>query len=372
MTRIAPSRRVPAISFRSAAAAEKDTRGNGMAGPGIGRGGKGKRGSAREIRLASTLFVVLFLAGTLGFRVIENLSWLDALYMTVITLSTVGFGEVHPLSPAGKAFTIGLILLGVGTLGFLASRATEAALGGTVFRRRRMLMENKRLTSHVIVCGFGRMGKSVTDQLDLFGTPFTVVEKDPARLEELEDRGLPHVPGDATDDATLLAAGVERARALATVLPHDADNLFVTLTARSLNRDLTIVARASTDKNHSKLLSAGANRIFDPYQSGGRLLARQLLQPSVIEFMEVLDRGGAGDLAMEEVQIAAGSPLAGVTLRDAPIRREMDVIVVGVRRADQELVFNPAPDLAPRAGDVLVALGRRDNLQRLARLAEGS
>ncbi len=233
-------------------------------------------------------------------------------------------------------------------------------------------MENRRLRDHVIVCGFGRMGRSVAEQLGAFGTPFNVVEKDPERLEEIEALGVPHVAGDATDDATLLAAGVERAKALATVLPHDADNLFVTLTARSLNRALTIVARTSSEKNRPKLLSAGANHVLDPYQSGGRLLARQMLQPSVTEFMDLVTRRGEADLALEEVEIAARSPLAGVTLRDAPIRREMDIIVVGIRRAGRELMFNPSPDEAPAAGDVLVALGRRENLQRLARLAEGT
>ncbi len=338
---------------------------------GLGGQEHSSRGASRELRLVALFLTALFVAGVIGFRALEGLSWLDAAYMTVITLSTVGFGEVHPLDAAGKAFTSVLILLGVGTLGFLASRLTEAAMGGRVFHRRRMLMENRRLRDHVIVCGFGRMGHSVAEHLDTFRTPFTVVEKDPARLEEVEDRGYPHVAGDATDDATLLAAGVERAKALATVLPHDADNLFVTLTARSLNRGLTIVARASSEKNHSKLLSAGANHVFDPYQSGGRLLARQLLQPSVTEFMEVLTRRGESDLALEEVVIDPGSPLAGVTLRDAPIRREMDIIVVGIQRADHEMLFNPSPDVAPSAGDVLVALGRRENLQRLARLAEG-
>ncbi len=332
----------------------------------------GTRRASREIRRVAIFFAALFVVGTLGFRWIEKIPWLDALYMTVITLSTVGFGEVRPLGPLGKVFTSVLILLGVGTLGLLASKVTEAAIGGRVFRRRRMIMENRRLTDHVIVCGFGRMGRSVTEQLEIFGTPFTVVEKDPARLEEVEDLGFPHIAGDATDDATLLAAGVERARALATVLPHDADNLFVTLTARNLNRGLTIVARASSEKNRPKLVSAGANHVFDPYQSGGRLLARQLLHPSVTAFMDLFTRRGEADLAIEEVEIAAGSPLAGVTLREAPIRREMDVIVVGIRRADRDLLFNPSPDVAPSPGDVLVALGRRENLQRLARLAEGN
>ncbi len=326
---------------------------------------------ASKARAALAVLALLFAMGVVGYRVIEQFGWLDSFYMTVITLSTVGFGGVHPLSQAGKAFTSVLILLGVGTLAYAATKATEAIIEGGLLRRRRMLMEIKRLRDHVIVCGWGRMGAAVTNHLAEHGAPHVVIEKDPERLAGLESAGIPHVAGDATEDATLQAAGAERAKALAAVLSNDAENLFVTVTARSLNRNMTIVARASTEKNQSKLLSAGATRVFNPYLSGGRLLATQLLQPSVTAFMEMMSHRGESDLALEELQLDPGSPLVGVTLRDAPIRRELDVIVVGVRRRDDALVFNPPPDLAPEAGDVLVALGRRENLVRLARLAEG-
>jgi voltage-gated potassium channel len=318
------------------------------------------------------LFFLLLAAGTLGYLLIERMSFLDALYMTVITITSVGFDEVQPLSAAGRIFTIALILGGVGTLAYALTRAAEALLESGLFRRGKMLMDIARLSGHVIVCGYGRMGRAVASKLRAQGAACVVIERDPALVEELGAGHVLHVGGDATEESVLQQAGVERAKSLATVLPHDADNLLVTLTARSLNRDMVIIARASQERTESKLLSAGATRVLNPYQHAGRLVALQLLHPSVTEFIEVVSRRGEDDLSLEEIQLAAGSSLAGVPLRDAPIRREMNVIVVGVQRRGAELIFNPQPDFAPADGDVLVVLGRRENLQKLAKLAGGT
>jgi voltage-gated potassium channel len=227
------------------------------------------------------------------------------------------------------------------------------------------------MRNHVIVCGYGRMGAAVADMLVAQGVPTVVVEKDPAVTRQLDKGGLRHVSGDATEDGVLIAAGIQHAKSLASVLPNDSDNLFVTLTSRELNPSLNIIARSSFRKNDSKMLAAGATRVLNPYQHGGRLMAHQLMRPTVTEFIDVVSRWGA-DLGLEEVQLQAGSSLAGVMLRDAPIRKEMDVIVVGVRRPDVGLIFNPPPDLAPSPGDVLIALGRRENLKQLALLASGA
>jgi voltage-gated potassium channel len=321
-------------------------------------------------KIAILFFVFLLLAGTVGYSIIEGWPFLDSLYMTVITLSTVGYGELRPLSPAGKIFTSTLILLGVGTLAYTATKVTETILEKRLFHRRRILMDIKRTGQHVIVCGYGRMGETVCNHLVERGVPLVVVEKDSEACEKLDQKGILHLLGDATDDSLLTDAGVQRAKALATVLPHDADNLFITLTSRSLNNDLTIVARASNEKNESKMLTAGADRVLNPYRSGGRQIVRQLLHPAVTEFIDVISAGGETELSLEEVELKEGSRLVGVSLRDAPIRKEMDVIVVGVRRQQKGLIFNPPPDLAPQAGDVLVALGRLENLRRLERMAE--
>ncbi|MCP3981886.1 MAG: potassium channel protein [bacterium] len=324
-----------------------------------------------SIRAPTAVLVLLLAGGTLGYVAIEGWSLLDSVYMTVITITTVGFREVGELSPAGKLFTSGLILVGVGALAVAARNTFEALLARRVIYHRRMQMEIKRIDGHVVVCGYGRMGSTVCDDLAARGCRVVVVERDEERCRRLQERNMLHVQGDATDDATLAAAGLERATALAAVLRDDAANLFVTLTARTMNPGLAIVARASAEKSESKMLAAGATRVLNPYRNGGRLLVRQLLHPSVTEFFDVINSGQDPDLHLEEVTVAAGSSLAEVTLRDAPIRQELDIIVVGVRRPEGELLFNPSPDLAPRAGDVLIVLGRTENLAELEKAAMG-
>jgi len=328
--------------------------------------------SGPGLRKALLVFPALLVVGTLGYMSIEGWTAVDSAYMTLITLSTVGFSEVHTLSPLGKVFTSALIVLGVGTLAYTATRTTEAILERGLFRRRRMSREIERLTHHVIVCGFGRMGATVVDQIRASDVSLVIVEKDPDICDALLEREIPHIRGDATDDAVLMAAGIARARSLATVLAHDADNLFVTLTARKLNPSLIIIARSSNRKNDAKMLSAGATRVLNPYLNGGRLMAQQLLHPSVTEFIDAVSKWGASEIGLEEVQVQATSPLAGQTLRDAPIRRELDVIVVGVRARDGRMRFNPPSDQSLSDGDTLVVLGQRDNLRRLARMAQGA
>jgi voltage-gated potassium channel len=315
------------------------------------------------------LLVTLLVGGTLGFMAIENWTFLDSLYMTVITLSTVGFKEVQPLSPPGRFFTVVLIVFGVGALAYTARWMIETLVELRLLHWRRVQMEIKRLKQHVVVCGYGRMGEAICAHLLERQIPILVIERDPTISERLTQRGILHLVGDATDDALLNESGVQRAKALAAVLSHDADNLFVALTARNQNKKMTIVARASSEKNETKMIAAGANRVLNPYRTGGQQMARQLLQPAVTEFFDVLTGGRDTGLDLEEIELQPGSSLVGVSLRDAPIRREMDIIVVGVRRGDQELVFNPPPDLAPEEGDILLALGRPENLRRLEQLA---
>ena len=322
-----------------------------------------------KVRIAVASFTLLMVAGTAGYSIIEDWSLLDSLYMTVITLSTVGFGEVRMLSPLGKLFTSILILAGVGILFYTLSKITEALVEKRLFHWRRVQMDIKRMNQHVIVCGYGRMGNTVCSQLIERGIPLVVIEKNTERCEKLDESGILFINGDATDDALLMQAGVQRAKALATVLPHDAENLFITLTARTLNNKLTVVTRASDQKNEPKMLAAGADRVLNPYSSSGRLMVRQLLHPTVTEFYDILSARGKTELSLEEVQLQEGSSLVGVSLRDAPIRKEMDVIVVGIRRSQEGLIFNPPSDMAPQAGDVLVALGQLENLAKLERLA---
>lgn len=324
----------------------------------------------RAIRSALFVFPALLVLGTLGYMAIEGWSAVDSIYMTIITLSTVGFREVHSLSAVGKLFTSVMIILGVGTLAVVVTRMTEAILERGLFRRQRMIREINRLRDHVVVCGYGRMGATVVDQLKPRGVKLVIVDRDPETCERLDEAGLKYIRGDATDDATLIEAGIDRARSLATVLEHDSDNLFVTLTARKINPALTIIARSSSRKNDVKMLAAGATRVLNPYFNGGRLMAQQLLHPSVTEFIDAISTWDDSEISLEEVQVAPGSSLIGQALRDAPIRREMDVIVVGVRAHEGGMQFNPPPDLLLAGGDTLVVLGHRENLRRLARLTQ--
>lgn len=316
------------------------------------------------------IFPLLVVAGSVGYMWIEGWTLVDSAYMTLITLSTVGFSEVHTLSPLGKLFTSGLIVVGVGTLAYTLTRVTEAVVERKLFRRQRMMREIRKLQNHVVVCGYGRMGITVVDHLKSRGVPLVIVEKDPEVCQRLFDAGVPYVRGDATDDTVLIESGVERALSLATVLQNDADNLFVTLTARKLNPSLTIIARSSDRKNDVKMTAAGATRVLNPYLNGGRLMAQQLLHPSVTEFIDAVSTWDDSDISLEEVQVARGSALVGQNLRAAPIRSEMNVIVVGIRSRGGSMRFNPGSDLEIGEGDILVVLGHRENLRRLARLAQ--
>jgi voltage-gated potassium channel len=219
-------------------------------------------------KTAILIVIALLSVGTIGYCWIEGWALLDSLYMTVITLSTVGFGEPRPLSPAGKVFTGMLILTGVGMLAYIAKMMTEALVESRLLRTRKMRMEIRRMRDHVIVCGYRRMGAAVADLLQAQRVPTVVVEKDGQASEKLDREGFRHIVGDATEDAVLTAAGIQRAKALATVLPNDSDNLFVTLTGRQINPSLNIIARSSLQKNDSKMLAAGATRVLNPYQHG--------------------------------------------------------------------------------------------------------
>ena len=271
---------------------------------------------------ARTIIILLFAllaGGTAGFMTIENWSFLDSLYMTVITLSTVGFKEVQPLSAPGRFFTVVLIFFGVGSLAYTARWMIESFVELRLIHWRRVQMEIKRIKRHVVVCGYGRMGEAICAHLLERKVPLLVLERDASVSERLTQLGILHLVGDATDDALLVEAGVQRAKALAAVLPHDADNLFVTLTARNQSKNLTIVTRASNEKNEPKMISAGANRVLNPYRTGGQQMARQLLQPAVTEFFDVLTGGQDTGLDLEEIELQSGSSLVGVSLRESPI-----------------------------------------------------
>jgi len=317
--------------------------------------------------------VLLLSVGTLGYMSIEGWSAADALYMTVITVTTVGYLEVHPLDPAGRAFTMGLALGGVFTLFYAATATISAIVTGRArgdIWRQRMERTLAELSDHVIVCGMGRMGRFICREFSNLEMPFVVIDRDGGLFEGFDlPHGIPLV-GDATSDEVLRKAGVDRARVLVTVAASDADNLFITMSARLLNDKLNIVARAEEEGAEKKLMRAGASRVVSPYMIGGERMTQAVLRPAVIDFLELATRADYMELQIEEVVVQAGGALAGMLIRDPRIRSELGIIVVAVKRADGTMAFNPEPDLALAEGDTLIALGHRKQLEELERLAQ--
>ncbi|NPA31468.1 MAG: potassium channel protein [Chloroflexi bacterium] len=324
----------------------------------------------QRLKILALVVVTLVGLGALGYRVLEHYTWTEALYMTLITLSTVGFGEVRPLSPAGRWFTMGLIVLGVGTgayaFGALTEYIVSGELQGTLVRRRRMATL-KKMRNHYIVCGCGRVGLQVALELQRLRLPLVVVDADEEALERCRQHDLLYLEGEPTEDEILHAAGIERARGLVAVLDSDADNLFVVLTARELNPDLTIVAQAVSDGAAQKLYRAGADRVVSPYTMAGHRMAGLLVRPYVIAFLDATLRSPDLELWLEEIRVAEDSELVGKTLAEADIRARSGANVLAIARGDRQMDWSPQVRI--QAGDVLIVLGRREQILALARLA---
>jgi voltage-gated potassium channel len=310
--------------------------------------------------------------GAAGYALAEGWGLLDALYMSVITLTTVGYFEVHPLSPAGRVFTIGFLLVGVFTMFYTATEIVRAVVSGEVrgdWEKRRMERMLAEMREHIIICGYGRMGRLVCAEFSAMGRPFVVVDR---RAELLEGFALPHgmpLPGDATSDEVLKKAGVERARGLVTVAASDADNLYITMSARLLNDRLHIVARAEGEESERKLVRAGATRVVSPYVIGGQRVAQAVVRPTVLDFLELATRHDYLELQIEEVTVAKGAALVGALVKDSRIRRDLGIILVAIKKADGKMTFNPPPEAVLGPGDVLVALGHSEQLEQLQKLA---
>jgi voltage-gated potassium channel len=318
--------------------------------------------------------VLLIVAGTLGYYFLEGWPLFDALYMTVTTLTTVGYGEVHPLSVKGRTFTMLLLLGGVFTLVYTATEIIRAIVSGEVRSMLgRQVMERSlaELTNHMIICGFGRMGRQVCHEFASQRLPFVVIEREAAELEDFRMPAGIALHGDATSDEVLQRAGVARARALVAVVASDADNLYITLSARLLNERVFIVARAEDELTERKLVRAGANRVVSPYAIGGFRVAQAVLRPTVVDFIELATRSEYLEIQIEEACIAAASPLAGSTLRDSRLRQDRGIIIVAIKKASGQMVFNPPADAVMEVGDTLITLGRREELDQLDALARG-
>jgi voltage-gated potassium channel len=321
----------------------------------------------RKIFQWAALLVALLLIGSLGFVWVEGWDFFDALYMTVTTLTTVGYAEVHPLNKIGRIYNMLLILAGMGVLFYIVGSIGRVLVEGelhAVFGRRKLIKHIKRLKKHYIICGFGRIGEVIARHLKDRGLSLVVIESDPALLAHLEASGYYFINGDATREEVLLEAGIERAKGLVSVVSTDADNVYVVLTARSLNPHLFIVARAEEFGSEQKMLRAGADKVESPYQMGGQKMAQTIMRPTVVTFMELAMKDGV-EWTMEEIAVGQNSPLQGVPLADSGIRQKLNLILVAIKRANGDMLFNPSHETPILAGDTLIALGLRKNLDAL-------
>jgi voltage-gated potassium channel len=326
----------------------------------------------KKLKIVLIILVLVISFGTLGYTIIEKWPLLDSLYMTIITLSTVGFGEVYALSPSGKIFTMILVIFGVAGAGYTISIIGQMIVEGEIGKllgRRKMEKGLKELGDHYIVCGFGRVGRRIAQELCVRKVPFVVIDNDPPKIEQAEKDCFLFVQGDATNDQTLQEAGIERAKGLITAVVNEADNVFIVLSARQLNPKLFITARVESDEAEKKLLRAGANKVVSPHKIGGIRMALTAIRPNLVDFMSVVTFDQDTDLTIEEIQIKPDSPLIQSTLRDCAIRKEFGIMVVGIKKVGKEVFLNPSPETKIEAGDILIVIGEKKKLDKLETMA---
>ena len=324
----------------------------------------------RTTHLIITILVSASLValGTAGYMLIEGWPVLDSLYMTVITFSTVGFGEIRQLSPAGRIFTLILIVLGVGFVAYVIGNVIQFLVEGRIrliLGRHKLDKKIDRMNSHYIVCGYGRMGRALCRYLSQRHLNFVVIEKNTNRIPVMNEDGILYIAGEAPQEANLNKAGIKRASNLIATLGTDADNVFLVLLARGLNPNLYVVARASQDETKKPLYSAGANVVVSPFDIGARRMAHAILRPNVIRFLELAFSDESTDIHIEEVKVAASSTLVDVTLQDSGIRKTYDLIILSIVKEDGTMLFNPSADTKINAGDTVVAVGCHESLVKL-------
>jgi voltage-gated potassium channel len=320
-----------------------------------------------KLRLVLGAAVGLVLLGVLGFGLLEDMGPLDALYMTIITISTVGFGEVQPLHWAGRIFVMFLIVGGVGMAWFTASIVGQIIIEGQLrelLGKRKMESKIRKMKNHYIIAGYGRVGRQVALEFMRRKVPFVVIEKTDAEIQNLQHEGAICVQGEATDDDVLRKAGIESARTLISTLPDEAQNVYLTLTARFMNRDLKIIARADYDEGVKKLHRAGADHVVSPHVLGGMRMAMACLRPNVVDFMHTASLGDGG-LSIEEIMIPSGSPLVDKTLIESQLKQDYGVHIIGVKKPGGAMELAPGPNTRLGESDILVLIGQTEGLEKL-------
>ncbi|MCZ7582174.1 MAG: potassium channel protein [Deltaproteobacteria bacterium] len=322
----------------------------------------------RLIKYLVPMGLVVIAFGTVGYSVLEGVGLFEALYMTIITITTVGFGEIIPLDDVGRVFTIVLIVFGYSYLVMTFMIVAQVVFEGRMRRllgRRKLTQQIDRLERHNILCGYGRMGRIIARELKAKSAPLVVIDAHEDATRELDELGILYVQGNATEDDTLIEAGIQRAKTLIVSLATDADAVFTILLARELNPNLEIVARAIDERSTRQLEAAGATRVVSPYTRVGKSMANAVLHPEVLDFLDTAFMADDRTLRMEGCPVSEASELAGKTLRDAPIRTKLGLIIIGIRKADGTMLFNPSPDDAIIPGDILIAMGDEENLEKL-------
>lgn len=326
----------------------------------------------KELMAGAVALGGVFLCGTLWYWLVEGWSWQDAAYMTVITLSTVGYGETRPLGTRGRMFTIALILMGVITIGYIVNRFTEAVIQGYFqegIRRRQQRRIMNSLSEHYIICGFSRTGRQIAKEFRAEDVPFVIIDSDLESVQTAQAEGYNVYQGDATLDETLFRVGIEQAICIVAALPSDAENLYTVLSAKTLNPKIRAIARASTEEALQKLQRGGADAVISPYITGGKRMAAAALRPQVMDFVDGIISGTDRQLYMEEFLLKpATSPFVGQTLGQARLRAQTGALLLAIRRANGELIGGPTADTVFMPGDALIAMGTAEQLLALNQL----
>ena len=336
---------------------------------------RGFMNSTKHIIVAILFSIIMVVIGTFGYMLIEGWNLLDALYMTVITYSTVGYSEIHTISDMGRLYTVFLIFLGVGFFLYVAGAVIQFMVEGkirTVLGRRKLDRQINRLKDHYIICGYGRIGRVICETLKRSPIDMVVIESNEKLIPEINTDNTLYLWGDASNESLLLKAGIERAKGLVAALGTDAENVFLVLTARQLAPNLLITARASDTEVKSKLRAAGADIVESPYEKGAMRMAQRITRPTVTSFLDLAFESRTTDIQMEEIPINSGSSLDNVILKDSGIRQNFNLIIIAIKKPDGSMIFNPSFEARITSGDTVIAVGESKNLQDLEKILNPS
>ncbi len=327
-----------------------------------------------NLKIALIFIMILVAFGAVGFHLIEGWGLLESVYVTVMTLTTVGYGDFAPQSHMGMVFTVALVAIGVGTMLYTVGLVAQTMMEGRLLNlmgRGKMEKTIEKMSNHYIICGCGRIGMLITRELAAEKVPFVVVDNRPGVVQRLQEEGVVFLQGDATHDKSLVDAGIKRAKGIVCVLPTDAQNLYVILTAKELNPKIWVLARSEEEQSERRLLRAGADRVISPYTLGGNRMAMAILRPAMLDFIEITTRRQSLELRMDELPICEGSPIIGKSLEESEIRQRYGLIIVAVKKESGKMIFNPLASYIIENGDKLIALGEEDNVTKLSQACLG-